>query len=226
MARRPNRGLLGELTKVKAGEQLTKVITASRINAIQEAIRDLMNVSSEILDKTRVNSRRHLNPFQIIDLGAPKSGTKRKVEVAWGTVTPLDNSEGAVTIAGLDTSFDLEATHKVWIMAQFNASGAITSCVLKKGVPSANGWTVYPSRYEFTGSSVWNEWYHPIAEVRSAKTGKTSTAGNDLGEHSLVGDLVIAQLTNTHLVVVETCVDGDKIFALLPGPGATSTEAP
>lgn len=226
MAGRLNSGLLAELTRVKSGERLTKVVTAARMNAIQDAIRALIESQQELARDKGFVARKDYHPFQIIDLGM-KQGTNdtRKVEVAWGTITPLSDSEDSVTITDLDTAIELKANHKVWIMARFDESGTITSCALKKGIPSANGWTAYPSRYEFTGSTVWNEWYHPIAEVRTAKTGKASTSGSDTGEYPVLGDdLVIAQLTNTHLVVQEMCNDSQKIFALVPGPGATTTQ--
>lgn len=228
MAGRLNSGLLAELTRVKSGERLTKVVTAARINALQDAIRALIESQQELVRDKGFVARRDYHPFQIIDLGM-KQGTNdtRKVEVAWGTITPLSDSEDSAAITDLDTAIELQATHKIWIEASFGPDGDVLTCSIKHGVPTSAGWTGYPTRYDYVGSSTWNYWYHPIAEVRTAKTGKASTADSDTGEYPVLGDdLVIAQLTNTHLVVVETCVDGDKIFALLPGPGATSTEAP
>ena len=227
MAGRLNSGLLAELTRVKSGERLTKVVTAARINALQDAIRALIESQHELARDKGFVARRDYHPFQIIDLGM-KQGTNdtRKVEVAWGTITPLSDSEDSAAITDLDTAIELQATHKIWIEASFDPDGAILTCAIKHGVPASAGWTAYPARYEYTGSSTWNHWYHPIAEVRAAKTGKSSTADNDTGEYTVLGeDKVIAQLTSTHLVVVEMCDAGNKIFALVPGPGATSTAA-
>lgn len=225
MARRLDSGILGELTPVKTGDRLVKALTAKRINAIQDAIKVLAEAQLEERRNRSTVPPRILHPFQIIWLGVPQGETvKQKVEVAWGTVSPMSNSEGGVTITDLDTAFVLEDGDKVWLHVAFESDGSITSCVLKHGIPSANGWTTYPSRYEYVGSSTWNEWFHPIAEVRAARTGKASTgSNNDPGEYSVVGDLVIAQLTNTHLVVQQFCETGGGIYALVPGPGATSS---
>lgn len=224
---KPNNALLAELTRIKSGDRLKKVLTASRLNAIQDAIRSLIESHREIARSSPPAPRRLLHPFQIIDLGVPvNESAKRKVEVAWGTITPMADSEAEVAISGLDTAITLEEGHKIWIKVAFDPDGEVLSCSLDKGVPTAAGWTGYPARYEYAGSSTWNYWFHPIAEVRSAKTGKASTTGNDPGEYSLIDDFVIAQLTNTHLVVQEMCDNGNKIFVLAPGPGATSTAAP
>ena len=120
----------------------------------------------------------------------------------------------------------------------FELDGTITSVALK-----CDGSFPASSYADSGGGTGSNTWYHPIARRRAAHTTKSSVnsfpnqpypdSGEELAYiHNnagrvVPGDFTIAQLTNTHLVGQQQCIDvpsvGKKlIWKLVPGPGAVT----
>ena len=175
-----------------------------------------------------------MQPFEVY-LSGLMDGSSPKVFVAWGTVcetNPPDNTAKAITDESLDKLWTFATGEYIWLEALFNSGGTLTTLKMKCGVPSANGWTVFPISYMVSGSG--NYWYHPIAHYRAGRTSKStvnSLAGNpypDSGEEPEAhASYTIAQLTNTHLVALQVCeyiseTSRLNIWKLTPGPGAVT----
>ena len=227
MAKRDPSISLAELSKIAKGAPLLDVLTADRLNAIQDAIKALVAAQPSRQDGRAGDAQPKTipHPFWVYPVGyADAACTQIKVECSWGTICNDDDANSGVSISALDNTFTLQSGHKMWLDVDFDEDGVINACTLKSGVPAAQGWTNYPQKFEYLGSATYNNWRHPIAEIRAARTGKASTGSeSDRAEYVVVaGSLVIAQLTNTHLTVEKHCGMDASItqhWRLVPGPG-------
>lgn len=166
--------------------------------------------------------KRH--PFEVYVIGyTGEAQTTARVQVAWGTVLKAEDDIGEVAeITDLDEVMEITEGDWIWIECDFTVDGDLTTCALKSG----GTWTDHPACYKDNGESG-NRWYHPIAQVRQSRTGRSVGKENapfpDSGEFpDLNPSLVIAQLTHTHLVVSRKCVAGaamKRLWALVPGQG-------
>ncbi len=144
------------------------------------------------------------HPFQVYPTGAAS------VQVATGTILTSEADITAIaSITAKDNTFTVSDGDWIYIETTFDADGTITACEMKK----AATWASYPS---LTTAGPGNTWIHPIANIRAPLSGK---AAIDPGEEPQIGAAFIAQKTNTHLVVVQDCLDGDLIWKLQPGEG-------
>ncbi len=149
--------------------------------------------------------------------------TSANVHVAWGTVLKSEADIAEVAeIEDFDETLEIAAGDWIWLECEFTADGELTSCALLSG----GTWPDFPACYTENGEDG-NMWYHPIAQVRQSRTGRSAGKDNapfpDSGEFpDLKPSLVIAQLTHTHLVISRRCVAGTamtRLWTLVPGQG-------
>lgn len=162
------------------------------------------------------------HPFEVYVVGMNSAGTVATCAVHWGTVGKDElDIESIATITDMDTTFTVAAQDKVWLACEIDADGDLTSCAVKHGEPSANGWTSYPNPWA-TG-----KWFHILADIRNFIGGKNGGTRPDSGEIPIfsTSNLIIAQHTNTHLVVRKWCMGltRESQWGLTPGPGALYT---
>lgn len=158
--------------------------------------------------KRRTPETRRLHPFEVFIVGfTDADATTARVQVGTGTILKNQGDISSIaTIANKDAVFEVSVGEWIWIAVEFAADGDVTSCSMESGA----SWANFPETYEITGET--NSWIQPIAQLRP-------TLGDKIGEHPLMAGAVISQKTNSHLVVVRGCMDGDLIYALKPGMG-------
>lgn len=182
-------------------------------------------------------------PFEPYESGFYQSGFP-KYFLARGTICEGDENNTAVTIptgagatGSLDDMFVLNNTdaQMCWFKCVFEADGTITFLERQTG----NSWPGFPNSFATGGGGAGsNTWYHPVARMRVPHTTKSSVNSldgqpfPDSGEEFFVGDgtvepfYTVVQLTNTHLVGQQQCMDtgsGTVMgWKLVPGPGAVA----
>lgn len=166
--------------------------------------------------------KRH--PFEVYIASFFSSDVEElNVYVAWGTILNDEaNIADVFTIAHRDDLFNFAGPGDwIWLEVVFQLDGTITSADMKTG----GTWADYPALYRDDGASG-NTWYHPICQTRDSLTAKSAGKPNspfpDSGEFpDFKPQLVIAQLTNTHLVKRRECSGDDltRLWKLVPGPG-------
>lgn len=154
------------------------------------------------------------HPFQVYVYSFPDSSCETaNVYVATGTVLESESDiESIVPINGLADLHLVGFGDWVYLAVEFDEDGAVLDCTLTVGAT----WPSYPSLVSASGGG--NFWYHPIAQLRSPKLEKLTTE-IDPGEYPQLASAFIAQKTNTHLVVVRDCIDGELVWKLQPGQG-------
>ncbi len=161
-----------------------------------------------------------LHPFQVYVVGMDSANEVPSVAVAWGTILKdARDVTTTATITDLNTSFTVAEDDMVWIEASITAAtGALTAAAIKHGVPASNGWTSYPDPYAS------GKWFCLLAHIRVFLGGKEGGTRPDIGENPLGPDtdIIIQQLTNTHLVVAKECVglSMERVWLLKPWHGA------
>jgi fibronectin-binding autotransporter adhesin len=171
-----------------------RAITPMEGPNIKPNITELGTVLNFFADSIGAGKR---HPYEVGIISYYDSTNKKaRVRVAWGTVRDVEEVTKVVTIDGLNDTFDVEKGDVIWIEANFDTNGKITSCYLRHG--SVGLWAQYPN--EYVNAVGGNRWNQLIAHVRQSLKLK-DTKQYDSGEEPLMEpELTIAQCTNFHLV--------------------------
>lgn len=227
--------ILKAISPVKAGDDIDDVLTASRLNAIRDALYALA-AGDNIKTSGGVSKRSFptqvilrgaeaeaplpvipkRTPFEPYQSGFFESGYP-KMFLAFGTVCRGDEKNTATPIVSgsLDDMFLMNPTTYplCWLKCIFEADGSITHLSRETGT----GWSGYPYSYSDGGGGAGsNTWYHPIARMREARTSKSTV--NDLrenpfpdsGEEYFIGDGTLSPDTYTVVQLTNTHLVGQQ----------------
>lgn len=212
----PGAGLEDVMARIREVVPLPPVQVPPESSASPVAPRD---IGGRQWDSTTPGVRER-HPFQVYVAGMNSDNDVATLAVAWGTIIndALDVTD-AVTITGLDTPFTVANNDKIWIEASITSpTGVVTTAEMRSGNPVDEGWTSFPDPHAA------GKWFHLIAQIRDFQGRFEGGTRPDSGEIPFVPeeDYIIAQLTNTNLVVAIDCIglSMERIWHLKPWHGA------
>jgi hypothetical protein len=229
------------LTPIKAGAKIAAVLTASRLNAIQECIKEMAmgrNVTAgggifkkEIAGGFSLYGRNGLtgtgtvtapHPFKVSLMGSTATAATLQVEIdSW--LMQDEQWDSKITITGLGAEFTASDPEEVvWLQINVDPAGTVTSATIEHGVPGDPLiWESFPDPIEFddplSASRVQQVYYHllaymrPLTDASAAYTG-WPIIGFDSGDRQLVST------TRNNLIVCPKCssATGELVYTVAP----------
>jgi hypothetical protein len=227
--------LLKELKPIQGGESAEDILTAKRLNAIQECIKMIAtgrNVSAaggvykresaggySLWGKksfSELNTPAAKPPFWVSTAGADDSGTPQLIVELDSWLMQDETWDSKVTITGLGAAFAVSAEEKVWLEVTLDATGTVTTATIEHAETGGTDWADFPNPIETAGSD--QIYYHllaglvPITDAtRVYENWETITFPDDSTRQ-------LVPTTQDNLIVCAKCsaVNGQLAYVLAP----------
>jgi len=228
---------LSKLTPVSRGMGILKVVTAERIQGIQDALVALTRggnlrsgpgimidtapsgvVIKAYSDPSSTRSY-PAHPFEVVPVavkGAAKGSVNLQVEMdSWLMKSEKWNDK--MTITGLGEPFELsEDDLAIWLEITLDGEGAVTKATIEHGKPGNTGdWRDFPDPFHYDDEENQDKYFQLLAYIDPVTENPYRPGGIPISGKS---PRRLVQCTYVNLIVAEKCLveDGRTVRVLAP----------